>query len=219
MQNASSFKIVSSFLLLFLAFALVISSAEVTWGSALGLGLSLWLFTLTDRSSIVFDLRYGALFILPVIALLLLEAGLRDTTLRKAYAVPVLHTVWPSYNLARRFDFPPIEQRVYEDWYEWEAVTFDPRRNIPSLYEYIGMFITEDNSASDVRPLIEAWRTSKSPCPLYEADIQYLYIDSEWRSWLSDEETAVLSDPANYELVREWSDPSSVIQIYRVIPC
>src|SRR5690606_10979525 len=63
---------------------------------------------------------------------------------------------------------------------------------------------------------LAAWERSRRADDLRAAGVTYLLIDHNWWAGLSDDEQAVLADPAQYELVREWRVETVFVRLLRV---
>lgn len=63
---------------------------------------------------------------------------------------------------------------------------------------------------------LAAWERSRRADDLRAAGVTYLLIDHNWWAGLSDDERAVLADPAQYEPVREWRVETVFVRLLRV---
>jgi len=63
---------------------------------------------------------------------------------------------------------------------------------------------------------LAAWERSRRADDLRAAGVDYLLVDHNWWAGLSDDERAALSDPAQYEPVREWRVDTVFVRLLRV---
>lgn len=63
---------------------------------------------------------------------------------------------------------------------------------------------------------LAAWERSRRADDLRAAGVDYLLVDHNWWAGLSDDERAALSDPAQYEPVREWRVETVFVRLLRV---
>ncbi len=63
---------------------------------------------------------------------------------------------------------------------------------------------------------LATWERSRRADDLRAAGVDYLLVDHNWWAGLSDDERAALSDPAQYEPVREWRVETVFVRLLRV---
>jgi hypothetical protein len=96
---------------------------------------------------------------------------------------------------------------LYLAW--WRDVTPAQRDNLFDLLRTAQMADPDLDS-----PAIQAWRADKKAENLRQAGVDYLFVSSEWRRFLSEEEKAQIDDPQQYPLVRTWTHPALNVRFW-----
>lgn len=90
---------------------------------------------------------------------------------------------------------------------EWAAdLPADQRQ---SLFEFLNVIldITETPPSQ-----LKAWQSTRLPSEL--KDVDYLFYSATWAGWLTQEETQILNNPENYQLIASWAYPELVETYY-----
>ena len=100
----------------------------------------------------------------------------------------------------------------FADWPESAGTIFIPANTLGLNTPAVGPEAFSGAAAE----ALAAWERSRLPDDLRAAGVDYLLVDHAWWAGLSEAERAVLSDPAQYEPVREWRVEYVFVRLLRV---